>query len=182
MCPVVGARTKPNYSIAMDEPVIRKEEGFTVAGLGTTFISILSPDANNLDRIPLLWDQFITRIRELSNRADDISWGICLPLAAEERSHDEELKYIAGAAVTSADDLPEGMEAVTIPTATYAIFTHKGRVSDLAKTYGSIYSTWLPSSGYRETSGIELERYDARFTNADDSEMEIWLPVEKATA
>jgi AraC family transcriptional regulator len=166
----------------MDEPVIRKEEGFTIVGLGTRFISVMSPEANNLDRIPLLWDQFITRIGEVPNRVDGTSWGVCLPLAPEERTHEHELWYIAGAPVTSVGEIPEGMESLTIEPATYAIFTHRGRVSELAKTYAQIYTSWLPGSGYRETSGAELERYDGRFTNADDSVMEIWVPVEKAEA
>lgn len=159
----------------MDEPAIRNEEAFTVVGIGGRFISVLSPEATNDAVIPELWHSFIKKMNEVPNRSDSSTWGVCLSLP--DPSTPGEYRYVAGAPVSSVDEIPEGMEAVEIPSATYAVFTHNGRIDAIAQAYRHIHGEWLPASGFRHAGGPELERYDERFTGGEDSAMEIWIPV-----
>ena len=64
-----------------------------------------------------------------------------------------------------------------VSAATFAVFTHKGPISKIADTIHYIDRVWAPASEFKH-SGIEIERYDARYGgNSDDSEIEYWVSV-----
>ena len=65
-----------------------------VVGLGTKFISILSPDKNNAKVIPPLWHELIQRQATIPHRTK-ISFGLVEMLAPCETSRKDELFYIA---------------------------------------------------------------------------------------
>jgi AraC family transcriptional regulator len=153
---------------------LKQLDALTIVGLGGRFISALSPNATNQEVIPKLWGELIPRLGEVSDRVDRITYGLCEPL--DERTG--ECRYVAGVAVSNADRVPDGMEAVTLPAATYAVFTHRGPVDAMGETMRRIYGELLPASGRRRAPGADLERYDERFDGGADSELEIWIPIE----
>ena len=66
----------------------------------------------------------------------------------------------------------------TVPSSTYAVFTHRGRIENIGITCGEIYREWLPVSRYEHAQAPDVELYDHRFCpDRDDSEMEYWVPV-----
>jgi AraC family transcriptional regulator len=167
----------------MLQPQIVEKAAFTVVGCQEPFIHALSPDANNQKVIGALWDRFVHRQHEVRNREGKESYGIVHALPENQRSHPHELLYIAAVRVASAGDLPAGMIAWTVPAGTYAIFLHKGPIRNIAATGTEIYRQWLPQSEYEHAHTCDVELYDHRFKgNADDSEMEWWLPVLKKPA
>jgi AraC family transcriptional regulator len=163
------------------EPVIRSLDAINIVGRGANFISILSPDADNFVVIPQLWDDMMSRRGEIRNVTGEAAYGLCGPIEDEsQRRHADEFFYLAGLPVTSLDDLPEGMIGRTVPAATYAVFTHVGRIDRLGETMNYIYGSWLPGSEYERQEGPDLELYDKRFApTSDTSEMDILIPVRK---
>lgn len=150
-----------------------------VVGLGTRFISVMSPEQNNFLVIPKLWDQFIKRVDEIRDRKGYHTYGLCEALPKElARTHKDELFYIACAEVTSLDQVPTGMLHRTLPAGRYACFTHKGSLSGLGQTMNFIYRSWLPSSGITLREAPHLELYDKRFDpHSEKSELDILLPT-----
>lgn len=150
-----------------------------LVGFAARFISALSPEANNLKVIPPLWDQLMSRRRELGVEIHAPAYGACRPLRESERRHSQELEYLAGFALERPPEtLPEGMTLWRVEPATYVRFTHRGPVANLQETITYVYDTWLPASGQKRADGVEFELYDEKFRgNAPDSELGYFVPL-----
>jgi AraC family transcriptional regulator len=150
-----------------------------VVGLGAKFVSILSPDKNNFNVIPALWGQFMSRIGELKNRSGQECFGLVEMLPeGEDKSHNDEMFYIACAAVSDFSVVPAGMIKRTIPPGKYVCFTHKGKLDRLEHTMNFVYGSWLPKSNVRLREAPHLELYDRRFIpDSNKSEFDILLPI-----
>ncbi|RYZ54057.1 MAG: AraC family transcriptional regulator [Sphingobacteriales bacterium] len=84
------------------------------------------------------------------------------------------------AAIEVADlsSVPDGMETLTIPGGEYVVFIHKGAGPTAAGTFGYIFGTWLPTSGYVLDDRPHFEMLGIKYRNDHpESEEEIWLPV-----
>lgn len=136
---------------------------------------------NQNAEIAKMWGEFFPRIGEIKNNAGKhIFYGLCECLCEGECKcgAGSDFSYIAGIEVTSLDDIPEGMAGRTIPASKYAVFTHKGALETLKDTFGYIYGTWLPTSGYTPAQSIGFELYDERFDNfSEKSELDIYVPI-----
>lgn len=162
----------------MIEPKIVRKDAFTVVGMEAPFISALSPDANNFDLLPVLWHKFINRVGEITDRSDEATYGLVITRPERERSHPDELLYVAGVTVCKVSSLPEDMVSHDVPASTFAVFTHRGPIANLTDTVREAVEGWLPQSGYR-WNRIEVERYDHRFSieSPQESEMETWMGI-----
>ena len=161
----------------MLEPSIVKKPPLSIVGLETPFIHALSPDTNN-HIIGPLWDQFIRRAKEVPHRAGDAMYGIIYGRPESERTHPHELQYIAGVAVSSLGEVPEGMVPRAIPTGKFAVFIHRGSIMKIAETCREIYRVSLPQSGWEHAEIADVELYDERFDcESEQSEMEYWISV-----
>lgn len=150
----------------------------TLIGPEARFISALSPDANNLKVIPPLWYALTTRKAEIGDTLDGFAYGACRRLDKNLRSREDELVYLAGYRVGPGQEAPPGMSRWSVPSLTYAHFTHRGPVARLSETINHIYGVWLPRSDFQLDHGPEIERYDERFRpGQDSSEMDFLLPV-----
>ena len=144
------------------EPRIEVIPAFGIIGVEKIFIGSQSSDATNDYVIPEIWREFALRIDEVPSRTEsEVRYGVMYWRPEAERSHPDELQYIAGARVGSADDVPLGMTHFEVPAATFAVFTHSGPLGKLTEIIRYIDRTWAPASKY-EHSGIEMERYDDR--------------------
>ena len=160
------------------QPVIRFFDEKKVVGMGTKFISILSPDHDNEKVIPALWGQYLPKSQAIQARVGWADLGVCFD-PGPEKSHPDECFYLAGAEVTSTADIPDGMMAMTIPAGKYAVFTHKGALDKLGFTMKYIYGSWLPKSGEKLRDAPDLEIYDQRFKpDSEDSELDICIPIQ----
>lgn len=84
----------------------------------------------------------------------------------------------AAVAVTDVDELPEGMDTLTIPAGLYAVFHYKGAANAGADLFRYIFTGWLPASDYvlddRPHFAVMGELYK---NNDPDSEEDLWIPV-----
>ncbi|MFO1524739.1 MAG: GyrI-like domain-containing protein [Turneriella sp.] len=72
--------------------------------------------------------------------------------------------------------VPPGMETLTSPAGTYAVFIHHGPASEGPKTYQHTFGIW-PQSDYldeRPHFAVMGEKYKH---DAADSEEELWIPI-----
>jgi len=126
---------------------------------------------NEHEEIPELWTDLGPRMDEIADKTGP-AYGLCMPVEADGRFH-----YLAGFAVSEASDLPEGMEAWTVPEQTYAVFPCE--LSTIQEAYRYAFETWLPQSDYRhDQKGIDFELYTEEFDPATGDEgMYVYVPV-----
>ena len=124
--------------------------------------------------IPSQWQEFAPHIGHMPHQKGDVAFGVCC------NSDDEgNMDYIAGAEVTVMDDLPADLDGIRITPQTYAVFEHSGHISDIRRTWASIFATWLPASGKEIVDAPQFERYDDRFDPlTGNGVVEIWIPVQ----
>jgi len=167
----------------MLQPQIVEKPEQKFIGMEAAFIHALSPDATNFAVIGPLWEKFSQRAGQVPNRIGRELFGIIYDRPKAERAHPDELLYLAAAAVSSTDKIPEGMIARTVPAGTFAVFIHRGPIRTIGETMHEIYRVWLLQSAYRHAQIADIELYDRRFCmDSDESEMEYWISVTPKTA
>jgi len=161
--------------IKMDETLLtqldppRYEDGKTllIGGIGERY------NAETSARIPAQWQRFVPHLGHISGQAGSKTYGV---LCNGDDSGN--IDYISGVEVTDFSRLPDGWAHIRIPEQHYAVFTHRGHVSGIRRTWHTIYNKWLPESGRQVTGGPEFELYDERFNGmTGDGEFEIWIPL-----
>ena len=160
------------------KPEIIELPALHLLGLTARFIGPKSPDANNQQIIPPLFQQFFSRKSELPPALDGYTYGACTCLPEKMRSREDELVYHVSISVAPAGQTPPGMRVWKLPALTYAAFQHRGPVARIGETFNYIYGTWLPRSDYKLAPAASLERYDDRFGDGGaNSEMDILVPL-----
>jgi AraC family transcriptional regulator len=148
------------------QPHFITKPAFTVVGL-LLHTQPMAPE------IPQLWDKFVPRIDEVQHVTEPhVSYGLM-----ESFDQMTRLDYMAGVAVETVGELPEGLSQWTVPANTYAVF--ETTLPTIGDTFSYIYSTWLPTSGYRQAAGAYFERYGETFS-PDNPSLSIYIPIAKA--
>ncbi len=159
------------------EPELFEQPALTLVGLTTRFYGVDSEKNNVAAQLPPLWDAFLKRLTEIPDVVPCTCYGVIRP--SDDDS--EVLSYCAGMAVTQVGVVPDGMQIVRVPAATYARFTHRGPVGNLDHTVNYVYGTWLAQSGRPHTYGPDLEIYGNDFhPSSPDSIMEYSIPVRQS--
>jgi len=155
-------------------PALDARPTMLLVGMHTRFYGSES-DKNNLgEKLPPLWERFIARLEEVEHAVPGCCYGVVLPVAGDS----DELEYYAAIEVRQADALPEGMQRIEVPAATYATFLHHGMGKLVDRTVDFIYSSWLCQSAYRHNGGPDLEIYDASFDPLSErSQMRYAIPI-----
>jgi AraC family transcriptional regulator len=145
------------------EPKIVTKEGFTAVGMPYH-------GKNENNEIAQLWREFVPRIREIENIVDG-TFGVCKP--ADESG---EFDYLAAMAVSSAENVPDGMQVWQVPASRYAIFPCD--LETVGEAYKYAFDVWLPGSGYEYTQEPDFEYYDESFdSQVEGSQFYIYVPV-----
>ncbi|MDQ8203056.1 AraC family transcriptional regulator [Pelagicoccus sp. SDUM812003] len=151
-------------------------------GLQSRFIASGSDEGNPMQVIPQLWDDFAQRIGELPNAEAGANYGLGdVPEAhGLERTHPDELLYLAAARVDSDVEPPEGMTRWRSPGGSFAKFEHHGTSSTIGDTMAYIYGEWFPQSDYDGSEGPDFVRIDHRYDPTRvNCMMEIYVSLQK---
>ena len=140
----------------------------------------------NHNTIPLLWQQFIDLYASNPDASPHVrTFGIC----EYDESESDDTPYtmngdvifseVVGAEVESFENMPDWAVAKTIKAGKYAVFTHKGSLKNLNKTYNYIWGTWFLGCKVELDCREDFEVYDQRFLGRDhpESQMDIYIPV-----
>lgn len=128
---------------------------------------------------PLLWQTFMPRRKEVKAVNANLFSVQLYPQGFFDR-FDPNAQFEKWAAVQAASEteIPEGMEALTIPQGLYAVFHYKGNPDNGADVFRYILTEWLPQSGYRLDARPHFEILGERYkNNSDDSEEDIYIPI-----
>ncbi len=158
------------------EPEIVEKNSFGVVGIeGRTNLTD--------NKIPELWTRFLPRRVEIKKRINtETAYGICKTdpdFNINSITRETEFTALVCVEAGSCSDIPDGMRRYTVSASKYAVFTHKGGLSELHHTYDFIYGTWAQNTD-QVLSGInDFERYDERFNPIaqENSEIDIFIPV-----
>lgn len=160
------------------EPKIIPLPALHLLGLSARFIGPLSPDANNLKIIPALYGRFCPLLPTLPPPRDKYIYGAVRCPTDKERTHPDELEYLASINVAPGTKIPPALTRWKIPAGTYACFTHRGPLAKLEETINYAFGSWLPRSKYAHTGGPNLDRQDERFRDGGkDCELDFLVPV-----
>lgn len=86
----------------------------------------------------------------------------------------------AAIAVNNHSEIPNGFSSFIIESGLYAVFLHKGTVSEFPITMQYIFSQWLPQSGYELEDRPHFELLGKKYkNNSPDSEEEVWIPIKR---
>jgi AraC family transcriptional regulator len=66
---------------------------------------------------------------------------------------------------------------VRIPAQLYAVFRHRGHVSEMRRTVNTIWNKWLPASGRAVAPAPDFERYQDFDDRRGTGKIEVWLPL-----
>lgn len=148
-----------------------------VIGLTTRFIGGSSPSRNSQKVIPALWEEVFAKAGTITHRKGSHGFGVYWP-PADRQTHPDEMEYLAGTEVEPDAEPPAGFRKITLPGGRYAVFTHRGKLSELPRTLQEIYGNWLPTATHMLRDAPHFESYDQRFRGDEpDSEWDICIPV-----
>jgi AraC family transcriptional regulator len=127
-----------------------------------------------------LWSSFMPRRKEIQNAIGSELYNIQInPEDFASKPNTPFVKW-AAVAVPSFDNIPDEMEVLEIEEGLYAVFNYKGDQSNAAAFFNSIYTQWLPGSGYQLDSRPQFEILGEKYkNNSPESEEEIWIPIKK---
>lgn len=133
------------------------------------------------DRTVELWRSFMPRRKEIKNNLTSDLFSLqVFPDSFEFKNFDPTVLFEKWALVEvpDFDSIPDGMEPFTLSGGLYAVFIHKGKQSEGAKTFQYIFGTWLPHSLYLPDNRPQFEVLGSKYKNDDpESEEEIWIPI-----
>jgi len=153
------------------EPRIVRRPAFHVIGMAGRFTPA------TITRIPVLWERFAPRIDHVPHRHGRHTLGVCVD-AEPGTVDDAGFTYVAGVEVRRLADVPEGMVALTVPSNTYAVFTHSGHIARFPDTVKRVWGQWLPASRYRHVPAPDFEWYDERWDPVTgEGDIDIYVPV-----
>ncbi len=149
---------------------IEQREAFRVVGVS---VPIEKDMEKNFEVLPQFWGRaagegVLHRLSELMDAQPKGILGVC------DCPNDGPWRYYIAAASTRD---AAGLEPLTIPAATWAIFPGAGTHQSIQELERRILTEWLPSSGYEYGSVPDIEVY----LNADpeNAKYEVWIPVVK---
>ena len=131
------------------------------------------PCLRRCDASPAQWRAFGPQIEAIPGRVGLAPLGLMLDIDDDGR-----FSYACAVEVGYVDHPPPGLRKLRAPAQTYAVFLHRGHVSELRQTYAAIFDRWFPAAGERLAPGPILERHDPRFdVKTGRGGLEIWAPL-----
>ena len=149
---------------------IEKREAFRTVGVSVPIERDLE---KNFQVLPKLWKRVAEdgTLQRLAGMMDGQPRGI---LGVCHCPNSGAWRYYVAAA-SSQDG--EGLEAYTVPAATWAVFPGAGTNQSIQELERRVLTEWLPTSGYEYGSAPDIEVY----LNPDpaNARYEVWIPVVK---
>lgn len=133
------------------------------------------------NRIPELWEAFMGRHEDLFIAAGA---GYCIcekQQTAYTKDGDVLFSVMVGSPVNTIDELPPNLslDRKVLRAGRYAVFTHRGTLANLYKTYQYIFGTWLQTTKEELDGREDFEVYEREVLSFDapDNEVKIFIPL-----
>lgn len=135
------------------------------------------------NRLKELWERAFASFPQIPGRIPGgRGFGICEACndnVIYTMNEDVTFTEVAGIEVSSFDGVPEGVVTKVLKAGRYAVFTHRGSLSMLRRTFDYIWGTWFLTTREEVDGREDFELYDERFLGYDhpDSEVDLYIPV-----
>ncbi|RYZ99322.1 MAG: AraC family transcriptional regulator [Moraxellaceae bacterium] len=145
---------------------------------------IREPLTDNAEKeIPILWQSFLALIDKIAHKIDNNRYGVCV----QTGEYNREYYYMACCAVSDLNDMAEEFSPIIIPSQEYAVFTHRGHLSQIRQTISFAFDVWLPASTWSLTrQSTHTVHFFEKYTEEFDPSVgvggiEIWVPITRVT-
>jgi AraC family transcriptional regulator len=157
-----------NLLVNLDLPRFEDGRALLIAGLSERY----SESTNS--GIPALWQRFVPHLGHIPGQIGHVAYGVVY-----NGDGAGNIDYMAGVEVSSfSSALPPEFSRLQVSEQKYAIFTHRGHISDIRRTWHTIFNQWLPQSGRKLAHAPEIERYGEDFDGRTGlGPVEIWIPL-----
>lgn len=155
--------------VKLEPPRFENGKALLLAGLAEHYTG------ETMAGIPGLWQRFAPYLGSIPGGVGKDAYGVVI--SAPEGS--EGFEYMAGVEVADISQVPKEFRTLRIPARRYAVFQHRGHVSDIRKTMHAIWNKWLPQSGHEAAGNPDFfEKYGEAFDPRTGlGGLEVWLPV-----
>ncbi|MFC5404333.1 GyrI-like domain-containing protein [Cohnella soli] len=157
----------------METTIIQKESFMAV---GVSLETLLKDERENRF-IPKMHAEFEERIHEIENRINDNAIGIFIDPPNYDYKIDM-FKWIAGVEVSQIENIPDGMESITIPQNTYACTIYTGARDQAYQAYDYLYK-WVQESEYELADSYGIEQYKKVNIESSEEVMVLMFPIRK---
>jgi AraC family transcriptional regulator len=163
------AKMKESPAVQLEAPRFENGKDLVIAGLRSRYTT------ETMNGIPAQWERFAPHIGKIPGQVGHAAYGACWNFA-------DGIDYLTGVEVSSSSGLPGDFSIVTVPAQKYAVFPHRGHVSELRETLDAI-DKWLPGSGLEAAGGSAetpsfFEHYSEEFDpRTGMGGMEVWIPI-----
>ena len=123
--------------------------------------------------IPAQWQRFVPHLGNIPGELGGSTFGV-----SYNGDDVGNFDYIAGTQMRDFSDLPATFSRLRIGPQRYAVFEHRGHISAIRRTQCTIWTRWLPASGYQVADAPSFERFgDAFDFRTGTGGLEIWIPI-----
>ncbi len=154
---------------------IEQKDAFRMVGITERFVF---GDEQSMCEIPLFWQRATEQgaFMPLLPLINQPPFGL---LGVSHCKAEDGFSY--SIAVSTTAPAPDGMDEITAPACTWAIFECIGPMPDTIQSLQKrIMTEWLPTSGYEYADAPDIEVYSESDMTAADYRCEVWLPVKQA--
>jgi len=125
--------------------------------------------------VPSLWQKFLPHFPNVPGQIDRKAYG-----AMYNFDDAGNFDYLAGVEVSDFSRVPAGLSHLRVPAAKYVVFTHDEHISTIRSTWGTIWDSWLPSSGHELSDAPYFELYGESFNpQTGMGGIELWIPIRR---
>jgi AraC family transcriptional regulator len=91
---------------------------------------------------------------------------------------EENFDYLCGVEVADFSRVPAGWATLRVAEQRYAVFLHKDHISEIRRTWSTVWNSWFPSSGHQIADAPHFELYPETFDSQTGmGGVEIWVPL-----
>lgn len=133
----------------------------------------------------IMWKEFANRKAEVKHAVSLDMWPIHIYdgiFYRDVRFTDDQIETWATVEVTEFEEIPWGMESITVEAGLYAIFEHQGTLATFTDTLTNIYENWFPSSEYCLDNRPHLSIRDPDYNPYKNTSEIVLIPVRKKEA
>jgi AraC family transcriptional regulator len=164
------AGASPFYSTIWRRRASPSTQALLLAGLAERYTCDSSAG------IPAQWQRFLPQLGHVAGQVGGAAYGVNF-----NGDDDGNFDYLCGVEVADFSRLPSSTGRLRVPEHRYAVFQHPEHIATIRRTHNTIWTVWLPGSGYEVADAPFFERYGEEFNGATGfGGMEIWLPIKKA--
>ena len=154
-----------------------KEPTITTLEKDILVYGLIGESSQKNNTLPKLWESF-NNICSLRSFPSGSVYGISFYSDKEVFDESTIFQYMAGIELPDDFISKDGLDTRIIKHGSYAIFTHKGPVSEFVNTMHYILGDWIVRSSFEPDTRDIIELYTKRFQHEHpDSEIDVWFPV-----